>query len=314
MSEVDQSEPARWSHPQWLIDQIRTAWPDHWQAVLQANNQRPPMTLRVNITRNSRENYLAELASMEISAFPLPFAPGAIQLKQPMDVSQLPGFGDGRVSVQDEAAQLAAELLDLHAGQHVLDVCAAPGGKTGHILETADVDLVAVDIDPLRLEKVGENLHRLRKQAVLMKGNAEHPKEWWNGQMYDRILLDAPCSATGVIRRHPDIKILRRPEDIPSLVKLQAQILEAVWPLLAPGGMLLYATCSVLPCENSEQITAFVEKQSDALKLNIDGTWGHMVKAGRQILPGDGSNCTGSNNENIAGMDGFYYACLKKQH
>jgi len=308
MGEASNSEQAHWSHPQWLLDDIRTAWPDHWQTVLTANNQHPPMTLRVNLSQNSREDYLAKLASKDIRAFPLSLAPGAIQLKKPVDINQLPGFDEGWVSVQDEAAQLAAGLLDVHAGQRVLDVCAAPGGKTGHILETAEVELVAVDIAPRRLEKVRQNLQRLGKTAVLVKGDATHPEDWWDGQTFDRILLDAPCSATGVIRRHPDIKILRRTSDIQSLVELQAQILEAIWPLLAPGGMLLYATCSVLPCENNEQVTAFVEKHSEAKEMKIEGTWGHRSVAGRQVLPGDGGN-----NAGVVGMDGFYYACLKKQ-
>lgn len=308
IQEADQSEPAHWSHPQWLLDHIRAAWPDHWQAILNGNNQRPPMTLRVNLSRISREDYLAELTSLAIKACPGPYAPGAIQLVQPVDVSQLPGFHDGWVSVQDEAAQFAAGLLDLEDGQRILDVCAAPGGKTGHILEMADVETVAIDIDPLRLEKVRQNLDRLGKTATLMTGDATKPEQWWNGQPFDRILLDAPCSATGVIRRHPDIKILRRAEDIQSLVELQARILDAVWPLLKPGGMLLYATCSVLPCENNDQVAAFVDRRSDTLNLEIDAVWGQAVSVGRQILPGDRSN-----DENTGSMDGFYYSCLKKQ-
>lgn len=305
---ADQSEEAHWSHPQWLLDHVRTAWPKQWQAVLKANNQRPPMTLRVNISRNSRDDYLAELEASNISAVASSYASSAVTLTQPQDVSQLPGFFEGRVSVQDEAAQLAASLLDLKNDQRVLDVCAAPGGKTGHILETANVELIAVDVDPQRLEKVKQNLDRLGQKASLVVGDARFPEKWWNGEQFDRILLDAPCSATGVIRRHPDIKVLRRAGDIQSLVELQGQILDAIWPLLKPGGMLVYATCSVLPCENSDQLTAFLEKRTDVSNLEINAGWGRPVNIGRQILPGDSSS-----EDSITGMDGFYYGCLKKQ-
>jgi 16S rRNA (cytosine967-C5)-methyltransferase len=301
IEQAEQTEEGRWAHPQWLIENIRTAWPDHWQDMLTANNQRPPMTLRVNHSQNTTEDYLAELAAADIPAQASKIVASAVQLTQPLDVTDLPGFSEGRLSVQDTAAQLAAELLRLEPGQQVLDVCAAPGGKTGHILETANVNLTAVDVDAGRLEKVEQNLQRLGQTARLLVGDATKPDTWWDGQTYDRILLDAPCSATGVIRRHPDIKILRHATDIPSLAELQAEILNAVWLLLKPGGMLLYATCSVLPSENSEQIAAFIEKCPDATSVTIDADWGHLSGAGRQILPGEN------------GMDGFYYACLKKQ-
>ena len=300
---AEQTEEVCWAHPQWLINEIRSAWPDQWENILTANNQRPPMTLRVNLSKNSAEDYLAELATSDIPAQTSTIVASAVRLTQPVDVTILPGFTEGRVSVQDTAAQLAAELLQLESGQRVLDVCAAPGGKTMHIMETADVDLTAVDVDAGRLEKVKQNLQRLGQTVRLLVGDAKEPEIWWDGQPYDRILLDAPCSATGVIRRHPDIKVLRRAEDINALVELQAQILSAVWLLLKPGGMLLYATCSVLPRENSKQITAFVEKSPDATLVPVsnDTNWGHATGAGRQILPGEN------------GMDGFYYACLKKQ-
>ncbi len=305
IKQAEQTEEACWAHPQWLIDEIRTAWPDRWEKILTANNQRPPMTLRVNLSINSAEDYLAELCASDIPAQASTIVASAVQLTQPVDVALLPGFVEGRVSVQDAAAQLAAELLQLESGQRVLDVCAAPGGKSMHILETANVDLTAVDVDGERLGKVKQNLQRLGQTARLLVGDGKETKTWWDGQPYDRILLDAPCSATGVIRRHPDIKILRRAEDINALVELQSQILDAVWLLLKPGGMLLYATCSVLPRENSEQITAFVEKCLDAtlvsIPVSIKANWGHASGAGRQILPGEN------------GMDGFYYACLKKQ-
>lgn len=308
LQQAEQTEEGRWSHPQWLIDAIRSAWPENWQAVLTANNHRPPMTLRVNLSKLSKENYLKEMEAGSLQAHPLPYAHSALQLQRPIEVTLLPGFSDGQVSVQDEAAQLAAELLQLQDGQRVLDVCAAPGGKTAHILETANLRAVAVDIDEKRLERVAQNLGRIQKAATMLTGDAQKPAEWWDGQAFDRILLDAPCSATGVIRRHPDIKILRRAKDIQSLVELQSQILDAVWPLLKPGGMLLYATCSVLPRENSEQIAAFLERHYDASEETINAEWGRPVERGRQILPGDG----GINSE-TAGMDGFYYACLKKQ-
>jgi 16S rRNA (cytosine967-C5)-methyltransferase len=275
IKQAEQTEEGCWAHPQWLIDEIRTAWPDQWEAILTVNNERPPAQ-----------------ASMIVAS--------AVQLSQPVDVASLPGFAEGRVSVQDAAAQLAAGLLQLESGQRVLDVCAAPGGKTGHILEAADVDLTAVDIDAKRLEKIDQNLQRLGQTARLIVGDAKEPDIWWDGKAFDRILLDAPCSATGVIRRHPDIKILRRATDITALVELQAQILNAVWLLLKPGGMLLYATCSVLPRENSEQLAAFTDKCLDATPISIDTDWGRTSGAGRQILPGEN------------GMDGFYYACLKK--
>ncbi len=300
IKQAEQTEEGCWAHPQWLIDEIRIAWPDQWEAILTVNNERPPMSLRVNLSKNGSEDYLVELAAADIQAQASTIVASAVQLTRPVDVASLPGFAEGRVSVQDSAAQLAASLLQLESGQRVLDVCAAPGGKTGHILEAADVDLTAVDIDAERLEKIGQNLQRLGQTARLIVGDAKEPDTWWDGKAFDRILLDAPCSATGVIRRHPDIKILRRATDITALVELQAQILNAVWLLLKPGGMLLYATCSVLPRENSEQLAAFTDKCLDATPISIDTDWGRTSGAGRQILPGEN------------GMDGFYYACLKK--
>lgn len=301
LAEVEKTEEGQWSHPQWLIDALRKAWPEEWQAVLAANNQRPPMTLRLNVDAVSAEEYLDGLKKHEIEAQCSPITDSAIQLMQAQDVTLLPGFAEGRVSVQDEAAQQAARLLKLEDGQRVLDVCAAPGGKTGHMLELADVEMVAVDIDAERLQRVSENLQRLGKPAQCVVGDASQPDAWWDGQLFDRILLDAPCSATGVIRRHPDIKVLRQQEDIASLSTLQAQILDAIWPLLKPGGMLLYATCSVLPQENTQQVAAFLERQSNAQHIPLSVEWGRTVEFGQQVLTG------------TAGMDGFYYACLQKK-
>lgn len=300
LMQADATEEGRWSHPQWMIDALREAWPAEWETVLEANNERPPMSLRVNSAKIGVADYLQLLEKADIDASSSDFTPGAIRLEQPQDVTALPGFADGQISVQDEAAQQAALLMDLHPGQRVLDVCAAPGGKTAHMLELADVDMVAVDVDATRLQRVKENLQRVGETALCIAGDASTPEAWWDGESFERILLDAPCSATGVIRRHPDIKLLRRKADISKLVALQAQILNAVWPLLKPSGMLLYATCSVLPQENAQQISAFVKRQTDARIKAINVQWGTSVAAGRQIL-------TGSN-----GMDGFYYACLEK--
>lgn len=305
LATVETKEEGKWSHPQWLIDALRQAWPEDWQAVLSANNQRPPMTLRVKTDvsneLSAQTAYVAELQKREIEAQASSITGSAILLAQALDVTLLPSFSKGEVSVQDEAAQQAARLMQLKDGQRVLDVCAAPGGKTGHMLELADVEMTAVDVEADRLQRVKENLKRLGKSAQCIVGDASHPDEWWDDKPFDRILLDAPCSATGVIRRHPDIKLLRRPSDIGNLVTLQAQILDAIWPLLKPGGMLLYATCSVLPQENAEQIAAFLQRQPDAQHITLAVEWGRAVKCGRQVLTG------------TAGMDGFYYACLEKK-
>jgi 16S rRNA (cytosine967-C5)-methyltransferase len=289
------------AHPKWLLEAIRSDWPEQWPAIVQANNERPPMTLRVNRRHHSRERYLALLKTAGIAALAAAHAPDAITLEQPVGVERLPGFTEGHVSVQDSAAQLAAGLLRLAPGQRVLDACAAPGGKTGHILESADgLEVIAIDQEARRLQRVEENLQRLGLQASLVVADAANPTPWWDGQPFDRILLDAPCSATGVIRRHPDIKLLRRAEDIAQLVKLQGQILQALWLLLKPGGLLLYATCSTLRRENEQQVANFLAGQEDARELTLQVAWGQRVSVGRQILAGQD------------GMDGFYYACLEK--
>jgi 16S rRNA (cytosine967-C5)-methyltransferase len=291
------------SHPRWLMQELKAAWPDQWPQIVAANNNKPPMVLRVNIQKTTRDDYLQQLLEQDIQAQAFPFNDCGVQLAQPVAVQNLPGFDDGLVSVQDGAAQLAADLLQLEAGQRVLDVCAAPGGKTAHILERQPAlsELVAVDIDGERLAKVDENLQRLGLAATLVAGDALVPDGWWDGRRFDRILLDAPCSATGVIRRHPDIKQLRRAADVPQLVNLQHKILAAVWSLLESGGMLLYATCSVLPQENERQIRQFIASNQDSLLLPIAAQWGTNQPAGRQILPGQ------------HGMDGFYYACIQKK-
>ena len=293
---------ARFAHPAWLIERLQSDWPDDWETVLTANNARPPFSLRINRQCMTRAEYLEKLTELSLEARPLAHVDTGIRLDRPVPVDILPGFAEGYISVQDGAAQLAAGLLDLQPGQRVLDACAAPGGKTAHILEAepALAELTAVDVEARRLLRISENLSRLSLSANLVQGDAAATADWWDGQSYDRILLDVPCSATGVIRRHPDIKLLRRAEDIAVLVRLQMQLLRAMWPLLSSGGMLLYCTCSVLADENSDQIGRFLEAQKDAAELPIAAGWGHECLHGRQILPGE--------NE----MDGFYFACITR--
>ncbi|HDP88761.1 MAG TPA: 16S rRNA (cytosine(967)-C(5))-methyltransferase RsmB [Thioalkalivibrio sp.] len=298
---IDQDPANRLSHPRWLVERLRTAHPADWEALLAAGNARPPMTLRVDLARLTRAACLERLAGAGIAAEPHPAVASAVTLATPVDVGVLPGFAEGECSVQDAAAQLAAQLLVPQPGERVLDACAAPGGKTAHLAEAATgITLHAMDIDAERLARVQQNLDRIGATTTLIAGDAADPAAWWDRKAYDRILLDAPCSATGVIRRHPDIKLHRRPADIPELVRRQATILDALWPLLAPGGMLLYATCSVLPEENSQQLEEFLARHADARELPIQAAWGRAVTVGRQILTGD------------AGMDGFYYAALTK--
>ncbi len=291
------------SHPKWLVKQIELDWPEQAPTVFVENNQQPPMALRVNLSQISQADYLQQLTEKGIEATAVDFCPSAIVLKQSVGVDLLPGFAKGLVSVQDVAAQLAAGLLNVQAGQRVLDVCAAPGGKAAHILESQQrvKRLVAVDIDESRMLRISENILRLNLSASLIVGDAANPEAWWDGEAFERILLDVPCSALGVIRRHPDIKLLRKAEDISVLRDLQQRILKAVWPLLASGGVMLYATCSILKQENEQQIDVFLEEHPDAVELPIDATWGFAVSHGRQILPGE------------AAMDGFYYALIKKQ-
>lgn len=286
---------SQYLHPSWLLKRLQTAYPNEWQAIVEANNQRPPMWLRVNSLHHTAEQYLGLLEQVEITAHLHPTHPSAIRLEEPTAVTKLPGFEDGWSTVQDVSAQGCAELLEPQNGENILDLCAAPGGKTTHILELAPkANVLAVDIDETRLKRVKENLIRLKQHATVVQGDGTQPEKWADGQQFDRILLDAPCSATGVIRRHPDIKWLRRDSDINELAELQAKILEAIWPYLKTGGTLLYATCSIMPEENYLQIQKFLAKHIDA-RLN-DGT-----EAGLQILP------------SAEGGDGFFYARLIKQ-
>ncbi|WP_205231355.1 16S rRNA (cytosine(967)-C(5))-methyltransferase RsmB [Azospira oryzae] len=280
-----------WWHPDWWLSRLRRAYPRDWEAIATAGNGQPPMTLRVNLARGSREEYQTRLEAAGIAAAPLGSA--ALLLQKPVPVDALPGFFDGFVSVQDWGAQRAAELLDARAGQRVLDACAAPGGKTAHILERAGVDLLALDVDGLRCRRVEENLSRLGLRAAVRAADARCPDDWWDGRPFDRILADVPCSASGVVRRHPDSKWLRRETDIAQFARVQRQILEVLWPTLAVGGRLLYATCSVFPEENSQQVSAFLARHGDARRIGIDGA------DELQLLPG-------------SEHDGFYYALLEK--
>lgn len=290
------------AHPDWLYDAIHEAWPAQAGAILDANNQHPPLCLRNNVLQQDREAYLQALAQAGIEARPCDFAANGIRLIQPVDVNALPGFAEGRASVQDESAQLCAEILKPQKGMNVLDACAAPGGKSCHLLESEqELALTCVDIDETRLGRVQDNLARLKLNATLVADNAAEPESWWNREPFDQILLDAPCSATGVIRRNPDIKLHRRASDIPALANTQLGLLKALWPSLKPGGLLLYATCSVLPAENEAVIERFLGEQADAGHRPIDADWGLERPFGRQLLPENGKH------------DGFYYALLSKQ-
>ena len=285
-----------------MVAKLRHNWPGHWTTILDANNIQAPMTLRVNARRYRREDYLAELARAGIDAEATRFATMGIQLVQPVPVERLPGFADGAVSVQDEAAQLCTGLLDLAPGQRVLDACAAPGGKTCAILEAcpALADVVAIDESAERLPRIEDNLARLDLDATLIQADAADLERWWDGRPFDRILLDVPCSATGVIRRHPDIKLLRRESDIVPLAGIQLGLLQAMWSLLAPGGRLVYATCSVFPQENHRIIQRFRTQSPEARLLEPAVDWGLDTGAGRQLLPNPNSH------------DGFFYAVLEK--
>lgn len=295
----------QYSHPGWLVERLRNAWPDAWLEVLDAANHHPPMTLRVNTGVITLEEYLRTLEAQGINAHPGESAASAVYLETAMPVDVLPGFADGQVSVQDEASQLIPPLLDIQPRHRVLDACAAPGGKTCHILESSpDVGcVVALDIDERRLARLDENLQRLNlvsDKVQRLTADAAAPASWWDGQPFDRILLDAPCSATGIIRRQPDIKLLRTPEDIERLTALQAQLLDQLWPTLKPGGLLLYSSCSILPEENSDQVRDFLQRTADARHRVIDVTWGRPRPFGRQLLP------------SIGGTDGFFYALIEK--
>lgn len=303
---IDRDIALRTSHPRWLVDALRRERPQALAAVLAANNQHPPLWLRVNRIRTTLEDARRELeaAGYEVSGHP--WAPDALRVSPATDVRSLPGFEAGHLSVQDPAAQLAVDLLGARPGDRVLDACAAPGGKTCHLLERAGgaLDLTALDVAEPRLERVRENLRRLGLEATVQAGDVAEPASWWNGKPFDRVLLDVPCSATGVIRRHPDIKILRREKDIPALARRQQRLLESAWGLVAPGGTLLYTSCSVLDTENARVVAGFLARQPQARDVTAQGTAGWPARPagegpGYQVLPGE------------ADMDGFYFACLQ---
>jgi len=305
---INEKEPrddeARFNHPRWLIERFRKDWPDSWQQIIDANNDRAPMWLRVGGQYESAEEYLAQ---NEIDGTLLPGAGAALKLGNPMPVEEIPGFDTGQVSVQDGAAQLAAPWLLASGGGHVLDACAAPGGKTGHLLELLGPgdDLTAIDSDEKRLLGVRQTIDRLGQAATVLVADASNPGNWWDKRRFDRILLDAPCSATGVIRRHPDIKLLRRDTDIRNLATLQSEMLEALWALLRPSGRLLYVTCSVLAEENDAVVGKFLAAHSGAREDRVlhDYNIRDLMcdkTSGFQVLPG------------TQGLDGFYFACLEK--
>jgi len=299
---MERDPVVRTAHPRWLQKALKAFWPEQWEAICAANNAHPPMILRVNRRHHSRNAYLALLAEAGIGASACQYSRDGIVLAEACDVRGLPGFAEGWVSVQDEAAQLSADLLELAPGQRVLDACCAPGGKTCHLLEAEAglAQMVAIDLEAKRLTRVRENLDRLQLDAELIACDARDTASWWDGKPFQRILLDAPCSATGVIRRHPDIKLTRQADDIPALAALQGELLDALWPTLEVGGMLLYATCSSLPTENTEVIGAFLARTPGARELDLATEAGLRQPHGRQLLAQEG------------GHDGFYYAKLIK--
>jgi len=284
---ADKDLEAATNHPRWWIKAVQQAYPQQWSSILEWNNSHPPMTLRINARKSTVAGYLAQLEALGMAASALDEICG-IQLEKPVNVRELPGFAEGVVSVQDWGAQQAAVLLDLQPGLRVLDACAAPGGKTCHMLELADLQLTALDIDAQRLQRVADNLQRCGLSAKLQAADAGQSGDWWDGQPFDRILADVPCSASGVVRRHPDIKWLRRPGDFAALARQQAVMVDTLWGLLASGGKMLYATCSIFPEENQQQLAAFLARHSDAECLNQ-----------QQLLP-------------CERHDGFYYALLAK--
>lgn len=291
------TDVARYSHPQWWIDRLRRQQPARWADILEADNRHPPLTLRVNRRRVSRQLFLEKLAAAGIAARSV--GEDGVLLESPCAVERIPGFADGDASVQDASAQLAAVMLDAKPGSRVLDACSAPGGKAAHILERADVELLAVDIDEERLARVRATLQRLGLSASLACGDAAQPRAWWDGKLYDYILADVPCSASGVVRRHPDIKWLRREDDIAQYAKRQALILDALWQLLGRDGKLLYATCSIFQEENSLQVARFLERHPDARRIVPPGAENLLQEPAGQILPD-------------AEHDGFFYALLQK--
>jgi len=290
------------NHPQWLEGMLSKYWPQQWPEIIQANQSHPPFCLRINTRKISREDYVILLAEKSIQASLTTFSPYGIRLENACNPNLLPLFAEGLISVQDESAQLSADLLGLQPNMRILDACCAPGGKTGHLLEVQpDLQVTALELEERRLQRVRENLQRLNLHAEIICGDGTKPEVWWNGEQFDRILIDAPCSATGIIRRHPDIKILRKPDDISKLAEIQLNLLQKLWPLLKPSGILLYVTCSIIPKENTKIIERFLATQSDADEDKIISDWGLVQTHGKQLLP------------QVDSHDGFYYARLVKQ-
>ena len=309
MALTEKSPQAVWNHPQWWIDRVRKDHPAQWQEILRANNSRAPLILRVNERKTTQVHYVQALLAMDIGAFPV--GEHGVVLTEARAVSALPGFAEGHFSVQDAAAQLAAPLLlnELRpaggdaARLNILDACAAPGGKTAHLLELADCEVTALDIDARRCERIAQNLQRLGLQAHIVVGDASRPKDWWDGRLYDGILLDAPCTASGIVRRHPDVRWLRRPTDIAQLASIQAKLLDTLWPLLKPGGRMVYCTCSVFRAEGEQQIQTFVTHHTDALLMPAPG----------HLLPQSGASDAVFPDNLLREHDGFYYALLEKR-
>jgi 16S rRNA (cytosine967-C5)-methyltransferase len=300
LAALDADPQTRHAHPTWLARAIARDWPAQAEAVLAADNREPPLMLRANRRRTTREALLDRLRTDGQTAEPHAWLADAIVLPHSTDVTRLPGFADGLFAVQDGAAQVAADLADARDGQRVLDACAAPGGKACHLLERADLELVALESEPKRAERIGQNLARLHLRADVVVGDAGEPSAWWDGRPFDRILVDVPCSATGVLRRRPDVRLHRRADDIPALAAQQRRILAALWPLLAPGGRLLYVTCSLLRAENEGVLAPFLAAHADARAVPFELPAGQAAAVGWQILPGDGD------------LDGMYYAALEK--
>ncbi|MBT6275851.1 MAG: 16S rRNA (cytosine(967)-C(5))-methyltransferase RsmB, partial [Chromatiales bacterium] len=298
---VDETPEQRLAYPKWMVRQVRVAWPDHWEAILSAGNAPAPLSLRINTARTSREDYCAVLDAAAIAYERNEYAATGLMLQESPPPQALPGFADGWFAVQDCASQLIVDALNTLPGDRILDACAAPGGKSGAIAEALpETEVVSLDINAARTERMRENFQRLGLSVQIVDGSIMANEAWWDGQRFSHIVMDVPCTATGIIRRQPDIKHRRREGDAERFAQQSLAMLEAAWAMLANGGTLVYATCSLMPAENSEVVSTFVDARTDATVLPIDASWGIPVALGRQILPGEG------------GMDGFYYARLVK--